>query len=87
MNPLKIQSSHVISAVAQFTKKACDTIALSATHFALLLGSPSLYVCRHAHMKEFALLLGSPSLYVCRHAHMKEFALLLQNPSLYVCVL
>jgi hypothetical protein len=65
MNPLKIQSSHVMSAVAQFTKKACDTIALSATNFALLLGNLSLYVCGHAHMKEFALLLQNPSLYVC----------------------
>jgi hypothetical protein len=53
-----------MSAVAQFTKKACD-IALSATNFGLLLGIPSLYVCRHAHMKEFALLLQNPSLYVC----------------------
>jgi hypothetical protein len=65
MNPLKDKSSHVVSAVAQFIKKACDTIALSATNFALLLGNPSLYVCRHAHMKEFALLLQNASLYVC----------------------
>jgi hypothetical protein len=65
MNPLKIQSSHVMTAVAQFTKKECDTIALSATDFAFLLGIPFLYVCRHAHMKELALLLQNPSLYVC----------------------
>lgn len=54
-----------MTAVAQFTKKECDTIALSATDFALLLGIPFLYVCRHAHMKELALLLQNPSLYVC----------------------